>query len=1040
MLAVSSLVVANAGTVHAVDLVMPARAILLQANDLVYDPVRAVIYASVPGSVGPTGNSIVTINPATGAVVSSVYGGSNPHQLALSDDASMLYVGLDGANAVRQFSLPGLTFVRQFSLGSSSLSGPMFDEDIDVMPGAPTTVAVSRKFSNSFPWHAGVAIFDNGVRRTATTQVHTGSNEIEFASPTRIYGDSTEAGGYRLLTVSAGGVSEDTVILGPFGGAIEYAGGRIYTSDSSIVEPETGAVLAKLANPPDFRPFTIDAAAHRAYYLFSSHPDPTQRLHVFDTRTFAEVATSTIAGLADTPTAMVRWGVDGLAIATSEGHLFLASPSTLTAAPPPIPTTVVPAYPYKVIDQIASDMVYDPVHSRLYATTDPLAPTNPNSVVEIDPSTAAITNFIPALDDPTTLAISDDATMLYVGQRSGLTVRQFALPSLLPVRQFLIGLGPTGLLYPGDIAVMPGNPRVIAVAGAPTYDQTAVFEDGVRRTAVPSFQQPGPYRIAFGSATDLYGLSFSSSGDLERMTVDGTGVTAIDESRQLLEEGNGQIQFAGGAVYSGSGRAVDPVALQVLGTMGGPRDLFFVDAALHRKYVVVDTLGAGWQLQVYDTTTFRLLETDALPALTSAPIALTRWGANGLAFATANGPIYVLSKDFAPPPVDPPPVDPPPVDPPPVDPPVEPLGAFGEYTPLTPTRLLDTRVHPGPLGAGGAIPVQITGVAGVPSSDVVAVVLNVTATGPLRAGFLTVWPADEQRPLISNVNYAAGQTVPNLVTVALSLEGAIAVFSSAQSDVVVDIEGYYSDSLGTPGGRFRSTVPTRLIDTRTGFGGMGSAVLPSSRRFLNVVGRAGLPTAGATAVVMNVTVTRPTASGYLTVYPHDSTTPLVSNLNFVAGQTVPNLVIVKVPPSGIIDMFNSAGITDVVIDVVGYFDEDRSDESGRFVPFLPERVYDSRETTATHPAQPLGPGESLTYADDLGASAYVFNVTATEPTTAGYLTVYPFPGLVPLASNVNFVPNQTVANLAYAPTGPDVGFFNSAGRTHIVVDLFGAFS
>jgi hypothetical protein len=191
---------------------------------------------------------------------------------------------------------------------------------------------------------------------------------------------------------------------------------------------------------------------------------------------------------------------------------------------------------------------------------------------------------------------------------------------------------------------------------------------------------------------------------------------------------------------------------------------------------------------------------------------------------------------------------------------------------------------------------------------------------------------------------------------------------------------------------------------------------------------------------MNVTVTQPTASGYLTVYPHDSTTPLVSNLNFVAGQTVPNLVIVKVPPSGIIDMFNSAGTTDVVIDVVGYFDEDRSDERGRFVPFSPERVYDSREITATHDARPIEPGESLTYVDDLGASAYVFNVTATEPTTAGYVTAYPFPGAVPLASNVNFVPKQTVANLVYAPTGPDVGFFNSAGRTHIVVDLFGAFS
>ena len=89
---------------------------------------------------------------------------------------------------------------------------------------------------------------------------------------------------------------------------------------------------------------------------------------------------------------------------------------------------------------------------------------------------------------------------------------------------------------------------------------------------------------------------------------------------------------------------------------------------------------------------------------------------------------------------------------------------------------------------------------------------------------------------------------------------------------------------------------------------------------------------------------------------------------------------------------------------------------------------------------PLGPGESLIYSDQVLASAYVLNVTATEPTLAGYLTVYPYPGDVPLASNLNFVAGQTVANLAYAPAGTDMGFFNSAGNTHIVVDLLGAFT
>ena len=147
------------------------------------------------------------------------------------------------------------------------------------------------------------------------------------------------------------------------------------------------------------------------------------------------------------------------------------------------------------------------------------------------------------------------------------------------------------------------------------------------------------------------------------------------------------------------------------------------------------------------------MKTYLLPA-TGAPTSLVRWGTDGLAYTTVNGPTILLSQGFPPPDPTVPPV--PPVGPPgdPV-PPVE-IGAFGEYTALPPTRLLDTRINPGPLSAGRTIDVQIEGAAGVPSSDVVAVVLNVTATGPQQAGFLTVWPSDEGQPLISNVNYSAG--------------------------------------------------------------------------------------------------------------------------------------------------------------------------------------------------------------------------------------------------------------------------------------------
>ena len=129
-----------------------------------------------------------------------------------------------------------------------------------------------------------------------------------------------------------------------------------------------------------------------------------------------------------------------------------------------------------------------------------------------------------------------------------------------------------------------------------------------------------------------------------------------------------------------------------------------------------------------------------------------------------------------------------------------------------------------------------------------------------------------------------------------------------------------------------------------------------------------------------------------------------------------------------------------IADVVGYFDEDRSDERVEFVPFVPERVFDTRLKTAVYDGSPVGPGNSLVLLAEIGVSTFVFNVTATEPTEAGYVTVYPYPGSVPLASNLNFVAGQTVPNLVYAASDSDVGIFNSAGRTHIIVDLFGAFT
>lgn len=131
-----------------------------------------------------------------------------------------------------------------------------------------------------------------------------------------------------------------------------------------------------------------------------------------------------------------------------------------------------------------------------------------------------------------------------------------------------------------------------------------------------------------------------------------------------------------------------------------------------------------------------------------------------------------------------------------------------------------------------------------------------------------------------------------------------------------------SPAAGTPSaaGAFVSTTPTRLLDTRSGEGAPAGALGPQSTLVLSVLGQGPVPGSGVSAVVLNVTITQPSAMGFLTVYPDGQARPTASNLNFVAGQTVPNLVVVPVGADGDVNFYNgSPGATHLIADVAGYY-------------------------------------------------------------------------------------------------------------------------
>ena len=246
-------------------------------------------------------------------------------------------------------------------------------------------------------------------------------------------------------------------------------------------------------------------------------------------------------------------------------------------------------------------------------------------------------------------------------------------------------------------------------------------------------------------------------------------------------------------------------------------------------------------------------------------------------------------------------------------------GPEGMFNGLTPSRLLDTRTGGGPLGNGQTLTLRVAGMGGVPPTGVSAVVLNVTVTDTSASSFLTVYPSGGVLPLASNLNWVAGQTVPNRVIVKVGAGGQVSIFNLAGStDVVVDVNGWFTDATSTAGGSGFVATSLGRFDTRNDpFCG------PPDRPCGPLPGGFSLKLfepdpRTKTALVLNVTATDTTTPSFLTVWPADTPRPLASDLNWVAGETVPNLVVVELNNSAF-QVFNQEGLVDVVVDFDGFY-------------------------------------------------------------------------------------------------------------------------
>lgn len=321
----------------------------------------------------------------------------------------------------------------------------------------------------------------------------------------------------------------------------------------------------------------------------------------------------------------------------------------------------------------------------------------------------------------------------------------------------------------------------------------------------------------------------------------------------------------------------------------------------------------------------------------------------------------------------------------------------------------------------------------VPASGVSAVVLNLTVTAPTSAGYVTVYPDGSIRPTVSNLNFGKGETVPNLVIAPVGADGAIDMYngSTGSAQLIADVSGYFLAGTAAASGTFTPVTPTRLLDTRLSSGGSKPAAHGTVR--LQVDGVGPVPAANVSAVVLNVTVTAPTAPGFMTVYADETLTPTASNLNFSTGQTIGNLVIAPVGADGIVDLYDgSTGSTQVIADVFGYI------AGTQPVPASPAVARSAGS------AVPAGGMLALQVDGQAGipaggVSAVVLNLTVTDPKTGGYVNAFPGSTVRPFTSNVNFTTGLTVPNLAVVPVGADgkINLYNgAAGSVQLVADAF----
>ena len=370
------------------------------------------------------------------------------------------------------------------------------------------------------------------------------------------------------------------------------------------------------------------------------------------------------------------------------------------------------------------------------------------------------------------------------------------------------------------------------------------------------------------------------------------------------------------------------------------------------------------------------------------------------------------------------------------------------YVPLAPVRLLDTRTDNGlngPFVSGLARTFQVSGRGGVPA-NAVAITGNLTVTGQTSAGHVSLGPLATNAPTSSTLNFPLGDNRANGVTVALGAGGRLsATFlgtKGAKTSLVLDVTGYFLPD--GSGATYLPVPPARILDTRSGSGPVHTGVALT----FPVATKGGVP-ANATAVTGNLTISRETSRGYVSLGPLATDAPTSSTLNVPLGDTRGNGVTVELGAGGTISatFIGAKGSTaQLTFDVTGYFVPDGS--GARYYSVAPVRLLDSRiaynqagqfSNATAAPFQIVGPMVPI------DAVAVTGNLTVTAQTSAGSVALGPMATDAPGTSTISFPIGDNRANNTDIGLGANgilsATFVGTHGaKTQLIFDLTGYFA